>query len=741
MHAYTGHQLLALRLLATKNEIVVIIRGKDCQPTTQRHPGDWRSLFPLLGLPLLALFCVPVEAIPANIRNSTTPSASLVRILANPSEYNGKFVDLKNINVQCMGSICSISAGGQSLLLDNTSLSASDRQRLLKCVPLGCAASIRGSVSSLGSFSGMGVPVLSVKTLSFSGQSAPGSTISSSSQPIESIPSGPSPTRVNLAPSTTKSSASQAGSVCLPENRTLSLMEMGVLAARESRNPSPKIAPPTWPAQASASEQLQARKQLASIGMSWDSKLFLDALLNGDSMAIDLYLKGGMTPYTEYAGQAVIFYLLAQNKPAASTVLANLLKQGLDPNATVATNACPSCFPKQQTLLQITKRYRHPKLTDLLVTAGAQASSQCRQSSRSVKGTASGATTARAPGSATDSAARPQPTARTTGQACLLPPVMTGPPTAADLKAGRVLFVSDNQMRGQLAALEGTRWRYPAVGMTGNEWQKSGTTTTELQFGPDRLVTMRSVSEKQGTTEYRYRAIVVDEEPGLDQQCDWGVSARPDGSFAGSQGRRVRRQLILRPLDGKGVETELSIGYWGGNTLYVGESVRWQYFITPATLVSGTPKALKPLPSGAAVTRPSTQLAARIGDLGVLPNGIDWYCDTMLWRQSAAIKTARQLAGLRDKGQLQLVMADLSNVGGKDERMTLIRFDGRMMNLAAVNAGGKTVLKSGDLLVTRRHVGQYALPDEPGVGFGDGVLTVRHGMESLTIPYVSQSVC
>ena len=94
--------------------------------------------------------------------------------------------------------------------------------------------------------------------------------------------------------------------------------------------------------------------------MSWDSKLFLDALLNGDNAAINLYLKGGMTPYTEYAGQAVIFYVLAQNKATAPNVLQTLLKQGLNPNATVATNACPSCFPKQQTLLQIAQRYRHP---------------------------------------------------------------------------------------------------------------------------------------------------------------------------------------------------------------------------------------------------------------------------------------------------------------------------------------------------------------------------------------------
>jgi hypothetical protein len=44
MHAYTGHQLLALRLLATKNEIVVIIRGKDCQPTTLSLPSVGASL-------------------------------------------------------------------------------------------------------------------------------------------------------------------------------------------------------------------------------------------------------------------------------------------------------------------------------------------------------------------------------------------------------------------------------------------------------------------------------------------------------------------------------------------------------------------------------------------------------------------------------------------------------------------------------------------------------------------------
>jgi hypothetical protein len=367
-----------------KNKIAMTIRANDCQPTTQRHSGYLHPCFPLLGLPLLAFFCGPVEAIPANIRNSTSPSESLVRILANPSQYNGKSVDIQNVNVQCMGSICSISAGGQSLLLDNTSLSESDRQRLLKCIPLGCAASIRGSVSSLGSFSGMGVPVLSVEALSFSGQSAPSSKIITSSRPIQSMPS--SPTRGNMPQTTTQASASRAGSVCLPENRNLSVMEMGMLAARESRRPTPQVAPPTWPGQASASEQLQARKELASIGMSWDSKLFLDDLLNGDNAAINLYLKGGMTPYTEYAGQAVIFYVLAQNKATAPNVLQTLLKQGLNPNATVATNACPSCFPKQQTLLQIAQRYRHPELANLLVNAGAQTAIDCRQSFRTMKG-------------------------------------------------------------------------------------------------------------------------------------------------------------------------------------------------------------------------------------------------------------------------------------------------------------------------------------------------------------------
>jgi hypothetical protein len=141
------------------------------------------------------------------------------------------------------------------------------------------------------------------------------------------------------------------------------------------------------------------------------------------------------------------------------------------------------------------------------------------------------------------------------------------------------------------------------------------------------------------------------------------------------------------------------------------------------------------------VTRPTAPLSTRLGDLGVLPKGITFNCGTMLWRQSAAIKTARQLAGLRDKSQLQLVMADLSGVGGGEERMTLILLDGQITNLAAVNEGGKTVWKSGDLIITRSDVGQYALPNEPGVGFGDGVLNVRHGMESLTVPFVSQSVC
>ena len=51
--------------------------------------------------------------------------------------------------------------------------------------------------------------------------------------------------------------------------------------------------------------------------------------------------------------------------------------KGLDPNATVDTDACPSCFPKRQTLLQIAQRYRHPNLVNVLVNAGGERQQDC----------------------------------------------------------------------------------------------------------------------------------------------------------------------------------------------------------------------------------------------------------------------------------------------------------------------------------------------------------------------------
>ncbi len=330
-------------------------------------------LVPVVSLPL---FSLPVSAVPAPIRNATTPSEILVNILASPAQYNGKKVVVENVNAICFANICSVTAGGQSLLLDNSSLSDEDKRRLLQCSPMGCAAKVTGTVSTMGADMGMGLPMLSVETLALPS----GQTETSKIVPLEQSPDNPPSQSANPVPATpTQSNTPKAASssVCLPNDRTLSVMEMGALAQQESRNPSPKGPDPVWPVQGSSAEQIQARKELAAIGMAWDSKLFLDALLNGDDLAIDLYLKGGMTPYTSHGGQAVIFYVIAQNKPSAEPVVGKLLQKGLDPNATVDTNACPSCFPKRQTLLQIAQRYRHPNLVNLLANAGGTSQQDC----------------------------------------------------------------------------------------------------------------------------------------------------------------------------------------------------------------------------------------------------------------------------------------------------------------------------------------------------------------------------
>jgi hypothetical protein len=138
------------------------------------------------------------HAVPANIRNAITPSAALAGVVASPDQFMGKEVLLTNINAQCLGRVCSVSAGEQSLLLENRSLSDADRHRLMKCTPMGCAAEMSGTVAAIGSTGDLRVPLLRVYSLSLSRVKAPYPLNVSSNQSLQLVPSSPVSSRVKM---------------------------------------------------------------------------------------------------------------------------------------------------------------------------------------------------------------------------------------------------------------------------------------------------------------------------------------------------------------------------------------------------------------------------------------------------------------------------------------------------------------------------------------------------------------
>lgn len=185
--------------------------SKSCHSPVSSRSRCRRRWLPLLfvGMPF---FAIRAHAVPANIRNATTPSPALAGVVANSDQSMGKEVLLTNINAQCLGGVCSVSAGGQSLLLDNSTLSDVDRQRLMKCAPMGCAAEVRGTVAAMGSTGDLRVPLLRVRSLSLSREQARSALNVSSNQSLQLVPSSPVSSRVKM-----DSSRNEKGAVVLEE--------------------------------------------------------------------------------------------------------------------------------------------------------------------------------------------------------------------------------------------------------------------------------------------------------------------------------------------------------------------------------------------------------------------------------------------------------------------------------------------------------------------------------------------
>lgn len=76
----------------------------------------------------------------------------------------------------------------------------------------------------------------------------------------------------------------------------------------------------------------KARKELAGLGVQWDTQDFVDAMINGDARVVDLFLAGGMKPEALHKGSSAILYAIQRNTADPIGAVQRAIAAGFDVN-------------------------------------------------------------------------------------------------------------------------------------------------------------------------------------------------------------------------------------------------------------------------------------------------------------------------------------------------------------------------------------------------------------------------
>lgn len=79
-----------------------------------------------------------------------------------------------------------------------------------------------------------------------------------------------------------------------------------------------------------------ARAELQSMGIAWGGDRFIGAIVDGDTRAVELFLRGGMSPTLNYKGASAVVYALQADANNRLAVLDAFLKAGFNPNQLLA---------------------------------------------------------------------------------------------------------------------------------------------------------------------------------------------------------------------------------------------------------------------------------------------------------------------------------------------------------------------------------------------------------------------
>ena len=108
------------------------------------------------------------------------------------------------------------------------------------------------------------------------------------------------------------------------------------------RSTSPQLLPKPDPLTTDASKDAPTkeassdpRKELASIGVTWSTGSFVEALEASDARVVQLFLDGGMSPTVLHKGTSAVLYILQPLLPDPIPMLKLMIAKGYDVNATL----------------------------------------------------------------------------------------------------------------------------------------------------------------------------------------------------------------------------------------------------------------------------------------------------------------------------------------------------------------------------------------------------------------------
>lgn len=112
------------------------------------------------------------------------------------------------------------------------------------------------------------------------------------------------------------------------------------VGATPSASPTPSIsanpsAAATAQVGATPDGKTDPRRELASLGVTWSTDAFIEALETSDARTVQLFLDGGMSPTVLHKGTAAVLYILQPGLPDALPMLKLLVAAGFDPNSFV----------------------------------------------------------------------------------------------------------------------------------------------------------------------------------------------------------------------------------------------------------------------------------------------------------------------------------------------------------------------------------------------------------------------